>query len=408
MPLVICRACKSYAGKAINYITDKKKAERITTHGLDESRSLAQQFIDTASIHGKGDTYDERKYYHIKISFEPKDRIENGGKLDAELAEQIADEYFQKQYGNYEYVLATHTDKDHIHCHAIINAVSFGNGKKIQHRNKDLANMKDDVNDVAEKYGVSRFDWKAAVKTKRQKAKDERADAPKELTQGEKYIQERRGEDWTSGSWKETLRSKIDEAKIQCTSRAEFEKYLLDNYGVEMPRNTTKTVSFKHPAVDETVRGVKLGAEYTAEIIDWALNKNYERSMNHAKLRIAEERTNRATAAPIDGANTGTDNEINIRNNITANEPIGSGTDESGERGIETNTGELRTKLQQIRGLDKQFNPAEQRRISEAAERAAQQARAEIERAREKAERLKNEQRGIEQSHSRHNDDYER
>jgi len=85
---------------------------------------------------------------------------------------------------------------------------------------------------------------------------------------------ERYGEEWTSSSWKETLRAKIDEAKGQCTSREEFEKYLLENYGVEMPRNTARTVSFKHPAVDETVRGVKLGAEYTAESIDRALIEN--------------------------------------------------------------------------------------------------------------------------------------
>ena len=404
MPIVICRACKSYAGKAINYITEKKKAERITTHGLDESRSLAQQFIDTAMLHGKGDTYDERKYYHIKISFEPKDRIENGGKLDAELAEKIANEYFEKQYGKHEYILATHTDKGHIHCHAIINAVSFESGKKIQHSNKDLANMKDRVNDVAEKYGVSRFDWKQAVKDKREKAKQERANESKELTQAEKYIRERHGDEWSSTSWKETLRKKIDEAKEVCTSRAEFVKYLFDNYGIEMPRNTNKTVSFKHPAVDETVRGVKLGAEYTAESIDRALNENislrgeHERSINYAnELRFAEK----GTATDKSGDNAGTDNKIIIGNIVSANEPIGSGADESGERGTEKNTGELLGKLQQIRGLNQQFNPAEQRRAAEADKRAAQQARAE-------AERVKNEQRNGERRHIRRSDEHER
>ena len=429
MPLVICRACKSYAGKAINYVTEKNKAERITTHGLDESRSFAQQFIDTAALHGKGDSYDERKYYHIKISFEPKDRIENGGKLTAEFAEKIADEYFKKQYGNHEYILATHTDKKHIHCHAIINAVNFENGKKIQHSNKDLADMKDHVNDVAEQYGVSRFDWKEAVKLKRQKAKEERASSAKELTQAEKYIQERHGAEWTSSSWKETLRDKIDEAKGQCTSRTEFEKYLSENYGIEMPRNTNKTVSFKHPAVDETVRGVKLGAEYTAESIDRALNENYERSITNARLRITEElhriftvwqgnthtlqgknprkrqqkrrfrnlfeeRADRDVGTAHAGADAGANNKINIGDNISANDAIGSGADESGERGTQTSVSELREKLQQIRGLDAQFNPAEQRRATEAAERAAQQARAE-------AERNEDEQRGSKQNNRR-------
>jgi len=407
MPLVICRACKSYAGKAIDYVTDKKKAERVITHGLDENRSLAQQFIDTAMLHGKGDTYDERKYYHIKISFEPKDRIENGGKLNAELAEKIAYEYFEKQYGKHEYIIATHTDKEHIHCHAIINAVNFESGKKIQHSNKDLSDMKDQVNDAAEKYGVSRFDWRQAVRLKREKAKQERADKPKELTQAEKYIQERHGDEWSSASWKETLRSKIDEAKKVCTTRAEFQKYLFENYGVEMPRNTNKTVSFKHPAVDETVRGVKLGAEYTAESIDKALKENIplqgenERKMNNAELRPAKEGTTGDADSINARDNTGANNEINSRHNISANGTVGSGTDENGERGVKTNVGELREKLQQIRGLDKEFNPTEQRKSDEAAERALQQARAE-------ADRIKNKQQRSEQKHKGHDQGDER
>ena len=403
MPLVICRACKSYAGKAINYITEKKKAERITTHGLDETRSFAQQFIDTAMIHGKGDTYDERKYYHIKISFEPKDRIENGGKLNPELAEKIADEYFKGHYGNHEYVLATHTDKEHIHCHAIINAVSFESGKKIQHSNKDLANMKDDVNALSERYGVSRFDWRQAVKEKRQRAQEERSSASKELTQAEKYIQERHGDEWTSSSWKETLRSKIDEAKKQCTSRTEFQKYLLENYGIEMPRNTDKTVSFRHPAVDETVRGVKLGAEYTAESIDEALKEN-ERSIKNGELRFTKKRAVENTIGAdttVPGDTAGADHTGDVGHTASANEPIRDRADESGERGAQTNTGELRAKLQQIRGLDKEFDPAEQRRASEAAERAALKAR-------EEAERNEKEQRRSKRNDSRHDSEHER
>ena len=385
---MICRACKSYAGKAIKYITEKKKAERMVTHGLDESRSTAQQFIDTAMIHGKGDRYDERKYYHIKISFEPKDRKENGGKLNSELAEKIANEYIEKRYGKYEYILATHTDKEHIHCHAVINAVSFENGKKIQHSNKDLADMKDEVNDVAEKYGGSRFDWREAVKQKRQKSKEERASERKELSQAEKYIQERYGEDWSVSSWKETLRNKIDEAKGYCSSRAEFEKYLRDNYGVEMPRNTEKTVSFKHPAVKETVRGVKLGAEYTAESIDRAITENNKRSKNNAELRIDKKRAggNIRTSAPSNPRdNAGTNNKIIVGDTHSANEPVRSRTDESGERRTKTNTGELYGKLQEIRELDRRYNPAEQKRNAESDEQSAREIR-------EKAERVGNEQ----------------
>jgi len=398
------------------------------THGLDESRSFAQQFIDTAMLHGKGDTYDERKYYHIKISFEPKDRAENGGKLNAELAEKIADEYFEKRYGSHEYILATHTDKEHIHCHAIINAVNFESGKKIQHSNRDLAAMKDEVNDAAEKYGASRFDWKQAVNEKRQRAKEERTNEAKTLTQAEKYIQERHGEDWGTSSWKETLRRKIDEAKGQCTSRAEFAKYLLDNYGVEMPRNTEKTVSFKHPAVDETVRGVKLGAEYTAASIDEALKQNIslrmekERNIKNAELRFTEKRTAGDSAtinATRAGDNAGADNKIAVGDTGTANEPVRGRADESGERGAEANTGELRAKLQQIRGLGKRYDPTEQRRLSESDERFARKIREKAERhraeeqpnereSREEAERAKIKQRHTERENRDRDDEYER
>ena len=286
MPIVICRACKSYAGKAINYVTDPKKAERVATHALDETKSLSKQFINTAQMHGKGEDFDERKYYHIKINFEPKDRIENGGALDAELAEKIATEFLQERYSQNEYVLAVHTDKKHIHVHAIINAVNFEDGRKIQHKNRDLSQMKDRINDISREYGVSRFDWKKAVKEKREKLPKE----PKALTQAEKHIKEKYGEEWTAHSWKETLRQKIDEAKVCCSNRAELQNYLFENYGIEMPRNTAKTISFKHPAVDVSVRGGKLGADYTAESIDNALQMNFERGITYAGLQSTEER----------------------------------------------------------------------------------------------------------------------
>lgn len=301
MPIAICRACKSYAGKAINYITDENKAERIYTYGLDESRSLPQQFIDTARLFGKGENFDERKYYHLKFSFEAKDRIENGGKLNAELAEKIANEYLQNHYRGNEYVLAIHTDKDHIHAHAIINAVSFEDGKKIQHSNHDLANMKDEINDISEQYGVSRFDWKQAVKDKRKNLKQERTKEPKELTQSEKYIKERCGDEWTVNSWKDTLRAKIDEAKEICSSRSELQEYLKDNYGIDMPRNTKGTVSFNHPAVGVTVRGAKLGADYTSQSLEQAFEKNTERGISYAKLRHTEEISRTDSSREITG-----------------------------------------------------------------------------------------------------------
>ena len=100
-------------------------------------------------------------------------------------------------------------------------------------------------------------------------------------------------------SWKEALRQAIDEAKAACTTRAEFQQYLQNQFGVTMPRNTGKTVSFVHPAVGETyaIRGNKLGSDYTAESIDQALKQNAERSLINAGLFITEEQQHTAASA---------------------------------------------------------------------------------------------------------------
>lgn len=60
-----------------------------------------------------------------------------------------------------------------------------------------------------------------------------------------------------------------------------------------MPRNTKGTVSFKYLGVDVVVRGVKLGADYTAKIIDESIELNLERGISYAKLRLVQE-NNRA------------------------------------------------------------------------------------------------------------------
>ena len=396
MPIAICRACKSYAGKAINYVTDEKKAERIYTHGLDESRSLSQQFIDTAKMYDKGEKYEERKYYHLKFSFEPKDRIENGGKLDAELAEKIANEYLQKHYSGNEYVLAIHTDKEHIHAHAIINAVSFENGKKIQHSNRDLANMKDEINDISEKYEISRFDWKQAVKEKRQSLKQERAKEPKELTQAEKYIKERCGDEWTANSWKDTLRAKIDEAKEICSNRDELQEYLKENYEIEMPRNTKGTVSFKHPAVDVVVRGAKLGADYTAKTIDKKLEVNLERGISYAKLRPTEETSRTNSKREVTGIKQNQQNRIR---------------EQPAERelnGVHSSIREIEERTKHLSGTGREELRERERAEQAERERMAREQREKVERLEQQRKQFEKQQQTALRNHRSHDRGFER
>ena len=68
LPLFKGSGCKSTPDKVLNYIMDSRKATLISSLNLDDSRSYSKQFHETAQLFNKGDRFDERKYYHCKLS----------------------------------------------------------------------------------------------------------------------------------------------------------------------------------------------------------------------------------------------------------------------------------------------------------------------------------------------------
>ena len=314
MPLFKGTAGKATPKKAIDYITDPKKAVIVTSMSMDDSRDYAKQFTETCKLYGKGSKYNERKYYHFKVS---PDQVDNATPQRChELAERMARELFAA----HECVTATHTDTDTVHSHIIINAVNFETGKKFHMNIGAYRDSKDLADIVGVELGFTPLDWKTktAEKLDRIFADDEITPDPKYITHAEIQIAKR--DESGSASWKEALRQAIDEAKAHCTDRAEFQQYLQDHFGVTMPRNTGKTVSFVHPAVGETyaIRGNKLGSDYTAASIDQALQENTERSSINAGLHVTEKHT----ASSETGAITTATDTIPATANAVSNIPV--------------------------------------------------------------------------------------
>lgn len=81
MAIFVLTASKATPRKGIRYIMDKDKMELWRAWNLDPNADLAQQMIDTQRLWKKGTGTEERKYYHLKIAFSPKDRKEKGGVL---------------------------------------------------------------------------------------------------------------------------------------------------------------------------------------------------------------------------------------------------------------------------------------------------------------------------------------
>ena len=154
MPLFKGQGFKAKPNKAIKYITDPKKAAIIVTHALDDERDYAAQFKETYNLFGKGLSFGSRKYYHFKHSFDPKDNVSpaEASQMTEELARQVFDDH--------EYIIAAHTDKAHIHCHLIVNSVSFETGKMLHLNNTEYGELKDLSNSIAEKHGYSTLDFR--------------------------------------------------------------------------------------------------------------------------------------------------------------------------------------------------------------------------------------------------------
>lgn len=257
MPLFKGQGCKAKPAKAIKYITNPQKAAIITSNALDDTRDYAKQFKETCDLFGKAKSYKSRKYYHFKHSFDPKDNI------TPEEANRLTEKLAKKAFGDFEYIIATHTDKAHIHCHIIVNSVSFVTGKMLHLNNSEYGALKDLSNEIAEKYGYSMLDFRKPAEDK--------------ISSEEKRVTLNGGT-----AWKEELREVISEALLKCDNMEDFAKHL-NNYGVTISRNTEKTISFKHPNKQKAIRGDKLGANYTKESIMIELDKQRNRAASTGK-----------------------------------------------------------------------------------------------------------------------------
>ena len=250
MPLFKCSASKAKPKNGIGYITDPQKAAIVSAKNLFEDENYAKQFEETAKRFGKGEKFDERKYYHFKLSCARKDNV-TPEKAHA-YAEEIAEAFFK----NYECVIATHTDTKTVHSHIIVNAVDPITGKKLQFSKQDYAKMKDEVNAIGRKYGFTETEFRKRGKNSR--------------TAAEKKIILKGGT-----SWKEELREVIAEAVKKTKSPEAFKKYLDECYGVKITRDG-KDYSYLHPNKQKPIRGERLGTNYTkSEVIKRIGEQNY-------------------------------------------------------------------------------------------------------------------------------------
>ena len=262
MPLLKGTAGKAMPDMAIGYITRKDKAKYIDVQNLFIDEDYAAQFKETAARFGKYTDYDERKYYHFKLS---PDRADHADPL---MVQEYAKACAEKMFKGCECVIATHTDTQTVHSHIVVNAVRPLTGRKLHFNDGDYTRLKDMANEIGEEFGFSSLDF-------RKKAENNR-------TQDEQHIIFKGGT-----SWKEELREVIEEGKLLASDESEFFAHLA-KYGVKVTRSG-KDYSYLHPEKSKAIRGQKLGDNYTKREVLSVIEKYGNRTGGYAVGTVAED-----------------------------------------------------------------------------------------------------------------------
>ena len=80
------------------------------------------------------------------------------GEVSADVAHEIGVRFAEEMFGDYEVVVATHQNTNHIHNHFIINSVSFMTGKKYNNNRTNLAKLRQISDSLCAEYELSILD----------------------------------------------------------------------------------------------------------------------------------------------------------------------------------------------------------------------------------------------------------
>ncbi|MCR4862520.1 MAG: relaxase/mobilization nuclease domain-containing protein [Ruminococcus sp.] len=191
----------------LNYVSRKEKTvsedKRYVTGVNCSPETALDEMTATKNLFHKTDG---RLYYHLVQSFP------SGYEIEPELAHKIAVELAEKAFNNYEVVVATHIDREHIHSHFVFNSVSFEDGKKYHSNKKSVEELMKLSDEICQRYNVHVLD---APKKKMNK----------DYLSDNEYRSAKRGE-----SFKWELMNVINQVMKQAKSKKQF-CYLMKQQG---------------------------------------------------------------------------------------------------------------------------------------------------------------------------------
>lgn len=238
---------KTKVNDAINYVLDKDKTldtSLVSTYGCDKETAISDFNL---VLNNTKATNRSVTAQHLIQSFKP-------GEVDINTAHEIgirlADEFLK---GRYQYVLATHVDKEHIHNHIIINQVSFVDFKSFKSKRENVYKIREINDDLCAEYGLSVI---------------------RNIDKNKERIDPKYSRGKYKNSFRSQLKNDIDNTIKYALDYDDFIRILTEDYIINL---NGKYTTFKHKSSDQVrpIRMERLGASYTKNMIDFRINNEF-------------------------------------------------------------------------------------------------------------------------------------
>ena len=292
MAIVKAVSSKASIGKAIKYVTKPEKTEEKLVSGIECSPQTAiQEMMATKEMWGKTEG---RQYKHYVQSFKPDEDI------TPEKAHELAKELCKDRFKGHEVLIATHTDRDTIHSHIIVNSVNYENGYKLNRSKHDLAKMKEYSDELCKANGLS-VTVKGENSLRAYDMKKYKVIEKDLMGQGKSYVYQ--------------CFKAVDEVKDKAVSREDFIAKMKEKGYETNWSDTRKHVTFQDKEGNK-VRNSNLEKTFDKPLGKGDLEHGFERNVERTSTeRRAKEQLERAKEL---NRGTGTDDRNSVIDNLNA------------------------------------------------------------------------------------------
>lgn len=245
---------KTTLKKAIDYICNGDKTDDeiyVTTH-LCSRENVHKEFELTKKQFG---SKTKTLAHHLIQSFVPEEvSFEEAHQVGVELCEKILE-------GKYEYVLATHIDKDHIHNHIIFNSIDVDKGEVYHSYYGSYMNIRNQSDRFCKEHNLSVIDQETQMEIHEIKRR--------KFVSWHDWNEDKKG-----SSYKSKLQFDIDRIIKRSINWQDFLDRM-ESSGYEIKFG--KHIAFRKEGQQRFTRAKTIGVNYTEEKIkDRILNKEKE------------------------------------------------------------------------------------------------------------------------------------